>query len=348
MTTISIIFLIILILHFLLGVISLRRYPQQSTTTKLSFSVVVVAHNEEKMLNPLLESLLVLNYPLKQAEIILVDDNSSDHTWDLISSFANQHSHIKAIKSNLKYSDYKGKKAGLQSALDIANNEILVFTDADATVPTNWLESYNKYFTDHTGLVIGYIRGENISYMKRYKRIISSGIFAAFSGIGYPFSCSGGNLAIRKTALTKVGGYSSIKDFPSGDDKQMLNLIKKTGCLVAYNSALKVIERARALTSDQVYQQNIRHYGKFSLSSPIYQIGFILIICYYLSVPVLSIFKPSLLLLFWLSNLSFYLFSCYKHKESFKVEDLFLTVIYPYYMLYFSILGTFSEVKWKK
>ena len=334
-------------LHFLLGVISLRRYPQQSKI-KHSFSVVVVAHNEEKMINPLLESMLVLNYPLDQLEVILVDDNSSDNTWEIISSFANQHHHIKAIKSNNIYSDYKGKKAGLQSALDIAKNEILVFTDADASVPSNWLESYNKYFTERTGLVIGYIRGENITYMKRYKRIISSGIFAAFSGIGYPFSCSGGNLAIRKTALLEVEGYSSIKDFPSGDDKQMLNLIRKTGFKIAYNSDVKVIERERNLSSTQRYHQSIRHYGKFSLSSPFYQLGFLLIVCYYLSLPILSYFKPSLLLLFWLSNLSFFLLSCIKHREKFMIDEIILSLIYPYYMLYFSLLGTFSEVKWKK
>jgi glycosyltransferase involved in cell wall biosynthesis len=308
----------------------------------------VVSHNEENMLNPLLDSLLALDYPQNNLEIILVDDNSTDNTWTIISTFAQEHKYVKAIKSDSQYCDYKGKKAGLQSALDIAQGDILVFTDADASVPANWLKSYNRYFNDNTGLVIGYIRGENIRAMKRYKRIISSGIFASFSGIGYPFSCSGGNLAIRRKALELVGGYTPIKDFPSGDDKQMLNLVKKTHFQIAYNSDVKVIERERKLTKEQAYQQNIRHYGKFSLSSPIYQIGFILIILYYFSVPILSIFRPSLLLLFWLSNLSFYIFSCIKHKESLRIEDIFLTIIYPYYMLYFSLVGTFSEAKWKK
>lgn len=347
MTIIWLIFLIIFFVHFILGLFSFRRYPKPEVNNN-SYSLVVVAHNEETMIQPLLDSLLALDYPHDDLEIILVDDNSNDNTWDIISSFANKHDYIKAIKSNPKYDDYLGKKAGLQSALDIAKNDILLFTDADASVPYNWLNSYNKYFTDKTGMVIGYIRGKNITGMKRYKRIFSSGIFASLSGIGYPFSCSGGNLAIRGDVLKKVKGYSTIKDFPSGDDKQMLNLVKEISFDVAYNSDVKVIERERILTPDQAYHQNIRHYGKASLSSPIYQIGFILIICYYLSVPILTFFKPSLLLLFWLSNLSFYIISSIKHRESFRIEDLVLSVIYPYYMLYFSILGTFSEAKWKK
>jgi len=308
----------------------------------------VVAHNEEMMVKPLLDSLLALDYPRSKLEIILVDDNSNDATWEIISSFARNHEYIKAIKSNHRYNDYLGKKAGLQSALDIATKDILVFTDADALVPKNWIRSHNKFFSPITGMVIGYIRGENIKHLQRYKRIFSSGLFSAFCGIGYPFSCSGGNLAIRRELLKQVGGYSTIKDFPSGDDKQMLNLIRKTKYSIAYNSDVKVIERERNLTSAQRYNQSIRHYGKFSLSSSFYQLGFLLIIVYYSSLPILAVFKPSLLLLFWISNLGFYLLSCIKHHESFKLEDLFLTLFYPYYMLYFSLLGTFSEAKWKK
>lgn len=347
MTIVWIIFLVILIVHVLLGLASFRTYENPFIKDN-TFSVVVVARNEENMIKPLLDSLLALDYPRGKLEIILVDDNSNDTTWEIISSFAKRHYFIKAIKSNRKYNDYLGKKAGLQSALDIAKNEIVVFTDADASVPPDWLSSYNNYFSPLTGLVIGYIRGENLTGMKRYKRIFSSGLFAALSGIEHPFSCSGGNLAVRREVLNMVGGYESIKDFPSGDDKQMLNLVKKTGFFIDYNSSVKVIERERKLTSKQVYQQNIRHYGKASLSSPLYQLAFILLICYYLSIPVLSFFKPSLLLLFWLSNLSFYLFSCLNHREKFTVADIFLSIAYPYYMLYFSIIGTFSEGKWKK
>ncbi|MBI9031838.1 glycosyltransferase [bacterium] len=347
MIIILILYLIILFLHIILGLFILKKYSIQNDKVH-SFSIIVVAHNEEKMIRPLLDSLLALNYPHDKLEIILVDDHSSDNTWSIISTFALQISYATAIKTHPRYHDYRGKKAGLQSALDIAQNEIIAFTDADAAVPSSWLENYNKYFTEDRGLVIGYIRGENITYMRRYKRIISSGIFASFSGIGYPFSCSGANLAIRRRVIEQVGGYEKIKNFPSGDDKQMLNLVRESGYSIAYNSESKVIERARKFTPEQAYQQNLRHYGKISLSSPLYQIGLILIICYYLSVPLLSLFNPSLFLLFWLSNLIFYLFSCWKHRELFKIEDLFLTILYPYFMLYFSIIGSFQEAKWKK
>ncbi len=347
MTLIWIIYLIVLLMHLLLGLFSFRRYSTQRDKLH-SFSIIVVSHNEENMISPLLDSLLAIDYPQNKLEIILVDDYSSDNTWEIINNFASKYQHATSIKSNPTYHDYKGKKAGLQSALDIAQHDIIIYTDSDASVPQNWLKSFNKYFIPQTGLVIGYIRGENISFLKRYKRIISSGIFAAFCGIGYPFSCSGGNLAIRRELLQQINGYTTIKDFPSGDDKQILNLVRNTKYHVAYNSDVKVLERERELTSNQLYNQAIRHYGKFSLSSPIYQLGFLLISCYYLSLPILSYFNPYIFLLFWLSNFSFYSLSCLKHHEILKLEDFFLTVFYPYYMLYFSLIGSFSEVKWKK
>ncbi|MFA7057741.1 MAG: hypothetical protein WC155_09330, partial [Candidatus Cloacimonadales bacterium] len=131
-------------------------------------------------------------------------------------------------------------------------------------------------------------------------------------------------------------------------DKQLLNLINKTSYRIAYNSEIKVIERPRQVELKQAYQQAIRHYGKLSLSSPLFQVGFILIVLYYLSVPVLSFWDIRFLILYLLSNLVFHLLSCIKHQENLKLEDIFINLIYPYYMLYFTLLGTFSEVKWKK
>jgi len=346
MTTLLIIFVVILLLHLIMGLCMFRKYPQDEV--EKTFSLIVISHNEERMLMPLLESLDKLIYNKELYEIILVDDNSTDKTWDIISTYAKSAPNITALKPNPKYHDYLGKKAGLQSALDLAKHEILLFTDADATVPPNWISSLNTYFTPKTGMVIGYIRGAKLRFIKRYKRIVSSGIFAAACGLGFPFSCSGGNLAVRKQALLNVGGYESIKSFPSGDDKQLLNLINKTSYRIAYNSEIKVIERPRQVELKQAYQQARRHYGKLSLSSPLFQVGFILIAFYYLSVPVLSFWDIRFLILYLLSNLFFHLLSCIKHQENLKLEDIFINLIYPYYMLYFTLVGSFSEVKWKK
>jgi cellulose synthase/poly-beta-1,6-N-acetylglucosamine synthase-like glycosyltransferase len=347
MTIIFLIFLIITFVHIILGLALFRQYPTNNDYLH-SFSIVVVAHNEEQMLIPLLESLLAIDYPVEKLEIILVDDLSTDSTFSLIADYASKYPFIKAIITDQKYSDYKGKKAGLQTALDLAQNEIVVFTDADALVPKQWLKSHNSLFTSQTGMVIGYIRGENIKGLKRYKRIFSSGLFASLCSLGSAFSCSGGNLAIRRLALKQVDGYASIKDFPSGDDKQMLNLIKASKYKIAYNSQIKVIERQRNLTSEQAYQQAIRHYGKVAISSKTYQIGFIITSLFYLSIPVIVFFQPSILFLFWLGNIFFYFCASLLHKEKIYLEDIFLSIIYPYYMLYFSCLGTFTEAKWKK
>ncbi|OQY37765.1 MAG: hypothetical protein B6226_04765, partial [Candidatus Cloacimonetes bacterium 4572_65] len=177
----------------------------------------------------------------------------------------------------VKYSDYYGKKAALQTAVDIAKNDIILFTDADAAVPTNWISSYNRFFSEDYGFVIGWIRGENIKNIKKFKRIISSGIFAAMAGLRKPFSCSGGNLAIRRKTLLEIGGYSSIKESLSGDDKQLLGLVAKTEWKVAYNPDSRVIERERDLTPSQDMNQALRHYGKFSMSSTFHKFFSIII-----------------------------------------------------------------------
>lgn len=347
MLIILLIFSLFSLLHLTLGLFQFRKYPTNDTLEH-SFSIIIVAHNEEKMIQPLIESLTLLDYPRELLEIIIVDDNSTDNTWSLINNLKQQIPYMKILKTDPKYKHFRGKKAGLQTAIDIAKNELIAFTDADATLPDNWLKVFNRSFTLSTAMVIGYIRGINIVGFQRYKRIFSSGLFASLSGIGRAFSCSGGNMAVRRKVLLEVGGYTKIKSFPSGDDKQMLNLIRKTDYKIVYSSKNRVVERERELSKSQVYQQALRHYGKFSLSSFSYQIAFIFIAFFYLSLPIISFFQPLSLFLFWLGNFSFYICSCLLHKEKLFFEDILLSLLYPYYMLYFSFLGTFTEAKWKK
>ena len=54
-----------------------------------SVSVIVPAWNEEKTILKTIFSILKLNYPTEKLKIFIVDDGSTDKTWNVVQRFAN-------------------------------------------------------------------------------------------------------------------------------------------------------------------------------------------------------------------------------------------------------------------
>ncbi len=332
----------------ILSIAMLRWHPRQHEKTH-SFSIVVAIRNEVDLIRDFMESLHRIDYPIDKYEIILVDDASIDNTSNVIKDYIEDKPQFKLIVLEEKSTEYLGKKAALKAGVESSNNEILLFTDADTTVPSKWLSSMNSFYTPETGFVIGYVRKRFIPAMARFKRLMSVGNFASTAGLGLPFSCSGGNLSIRKETFDEIGGYETIKHEVAGDDKLLLKLVNKTKWKVAYNSEIKVLENNRQESLSSTINREKRQMGKFRMSSPLYMFLSLLILVFFIWLPINVIVTKSLLPLlpYALGMLSFYVASCFKHHEELKPVDLLFIFILPYYMLFFSIWGALSGFKWK-
>jgi cellulose synthase/poly-beta-1,6-N-acetylglucosamine synthase-like glycosyltransferase len=326
----------------------LRWYPRNYENEQ-TFSVIVAFRNEAGVINNLLLSLEKLDYPEDKFEVLLVDDASSDNSPEIVEEFFKNKPNMHLLRIKEKSTEYLGKKAALKLGAETAKNEIILFTDGDTSVPTQWLRSMNSYFTPETGMVIGYVRGKYLSWLKRFKRIISLGIFAATAGVGSAFSCSGGNLAVRRKAFEEVGGYDSVKSYVSGDDKLLLNLIRKTKWKIAFNSDVKVIEINRGDNLAAYINREKRQMGKFNMTSPLYKIVFMCMFLFFLWLPVYIVVNKSYvpLILYLVSGTVFYIASCIRLKERINPADLLLFFILPYHMFLFSIWGSFTQYSWK-
>ncbi|MDP8231881.1 MAG: glycosyltransferase, partial [Candidatus Zophobacter franzmannii] len=294
-------------------------------------------------------SLSAIDYPTEKYEVLLVDDASIDSTVEKIEAYLPKNRNIQLLKLTEKSTEYLGKKAALKLGSETAKNEILLFTDADIAVPSRWLRSMNNYYTPETGMVIGYVRKKILPWMSRFKRIVSVGTFASTAGLGKPFSCSGGNLSIRKETFEEIGGYESIKHLIAGDDKMLLSLVNKTGWEVAYNADVKVLECSRPDTLTAFINREKRQLGKFKMSSPLYMLFSLMVLAFFIWLPVNLIVTRSIWVLipYSVGMLLFYSASCVRHKEIFNPFDIILFFVLPYYMLFFSVWGTFSSFKWK-
>jgi cellulose synthase/poly-beta-1,6-N-acetylglucosamine synthase-like glycosyltransferase len=170
-------------------------------------SILVPAKNEEKVIGRLLQSLVNIDYPRENLEVIVVEDQSKDRTLEICQQYANQYSWIKVYHRDSSL----GKGDALNYGFSKSNGEIIATFDADDVPEPQAIKKALRYFErPTTGAVHGYHRTLNLretvisrlaSYETFLYRISNMGknalrLFIVFSG---------SNTFFRRTALEKAG-----------------------------------------------------------------------------------------------------------------------------------------------
>jgi len=123
-------------------------------------SILIPAHNEEANIEPKLENMRNVCYPLEKMEIIVVDDASEDNTVSNVERFRFRYSdlNVKLLRQNPR----AGKAAALNKALRSSTKPIVIVSDADTRWPSDILKKAMPYLADaHVGAVTG--RGVNVN-----------------------------------------------------------------------------------------------------------------------------------------------------------------------------------------
>lgn len=93
----------------------------------MSVSVVVPVYNEEDNIEPLVNELRALEDKINDFEVVLVDDGSSDSTWEKIRGHDTESSCIKGVH----YDRNRGQSAAMLVGLKHADGDIIVTMDGD-------------------------------------------------------------------------------------------------------------------------------------------------------------------------------------------------------------------------
>ncbi len=99
-------------------------------------SVIIPVYNGEKMLSACLDSLVALDFSKDAMEIIVVDNNSTDRTKEIINRYP-----VKYV-FELK----RGRGSARNSGIRASSGEFIAFTDSDCVVDKNWLKELIKGF----------------------------------------------------------------------------------------------------------------------------------------------------------------------------------------------------------
>ncbi len=225
-------FYIILIGAFILGFAKLPDFKLSNLSPKIKFSVIVPFRNEVANLPVLLNSFSNLTYPTIFFEIILVNDESSDNFKTTIDAFKKGHPTLNLQVINKVRKSNSPKKDALNTAINLANFDWIITTDADCKVPKTWLTSFNEFIQKNNSLFIAapvLFKKQN-SFLFHFQSLNFTSLIGATIGsfgIKMPFMCNGANLCYNKKAFFKVKGFEGNKKIASGDDVFLLEKMIK-------------------------------------------------------------------------------------------------------------------------
>ncbi|MBC1238442.1 glycosyltransferase [Nostoc linckia z18] len=183
-------------------------YQPIDATTATSFlpmvSVVIPIYNGEADLPDLLNCLLSQTYPKHRVEYLLVDNNSSDGTFNLLkTTAANSPITIRPLSENQIQSSYAARNTGIRGAI----GEIIVFTDADCRPQPQWL---NALILPFVNLEVVIVAGEILALPGKTlleQHADREETLSQKHTLGHAFRPYGqtANLAIRRIAFEKAG-----------------------------------------------------------------------------------------------------------------------------------------------
>ncbi len=125
-----------------------RVIPETTTRDFPTVSFIVAAYNEEDFIEKKILNSLSLDYPASLIEFIFITDGSTDKTNTIIRLFP-------SVKL-LYQAERGGKSAALNRAVNAAQNDILIFSDANTTLNTDVILNIVKHYQDEkTGGVAG-------------------------------------------------------------------------------------------------------------------------------------------------------------------------------------------------
>lgn len=229
----EIIFLIFLSGYFIQSVLFSigvkKSFPKLKEDDLPLVTVIVAARNEEENILTCLKSLDELIYPEGKLEIIIVDDKSTDKTGEIIDNFIADKKKFKKIITKKEIGKLKGKTNALANALEIAEGEIILTTDADCTLHPMWAYTTASYYQPDVAIVNGFTNQKTYNGFSGMQAIDFIYLLIVASGtinLGKPISCIGNNMSYRKKAYLEVGGYESLP-FSVTEDFNLLHAIHK-------------------------------------------------------------------------------------------------------------------------
>ena len=192
-----------------------QRHPYIDTDTAdwPKVTVLVAAHNEEKVIAHILTALMEVHYPEDKLLVVPVNDRSTDGTREIIDRFVE--ANPGRIRPFHRTGGKGGKAAALKDAMELVETEVILIFDADY-IPGSGLikQLVVPFFDPEVGGVMGRVVPLNVgtNLLTRLLDLERAGGYQVDQQARMNLRLvpqHGGTVAgVRRSALREIGGWN--------------------------------------------------------------------------------------------------------------------------------------------
>lgn len=220
----------------------------------MKISVVVCTYNRSKLLSQCLESLANQTFDKNLYEVIVVDNNSTDDTKEIIKIYTEKYLNFKSYIETQQGSSYARNLGAIKSS-----GEFIAFIDDDGKAFPDWIEKMEQFIDAHPGIRVfgGPYIGINSKKIPFWfpQNYGSWGLGSYEKMINFPKEwLSGSNLIIKKNTFLEVGGFDIKKGprgkkFAYGEDTYIIYTLNNKNISIWYAPEVKIYH----LTADKKF-----------------------------------------------------------------------------------------------
>lgn len=311
-------------------------------------SVIVCAHDEEDNLKELVPLLLQQDHP--NFEVIVVEDRSNDDSYEWLLRYQPNDARLKIVKVDTVPGDLNGKKYGLTLGIKAAQNDHILFTDADCRpVSTSWLRQMVSRYQEGTKIVLGYSpyqKGKGIlNGFIRFETLWTGVQYLGFALSGMPYMGVGRNLSYKKDFFLGNKGFLRHMKITGGDDDLFVNQYAKSkNTEVCIGEASCMLSKPKT-TWKEYFVQKKRHYSvgklyQFKHKLVLSGLFFSNVLFWVLLIPSLLLFTENIFLwiLVFLRLISFYSVLGLSAKKLGDTASIWSLLIFDFLLVGFTII----------
>ena len=211
---------------------------------QLDISVIITTYNRCDMLATAIERLLEQESQRVKYELIIVDNNSTDQTRQVVESF------IRQGHTNLRYvfEPRQGVSHGRNAGIANSNAEIIAFTDDDVYVQKNWIAGIKRTLDEHPevdfagGRTLPHWPSEPPTWLTREHwwplALLDPGDKSFYVNTDNPLCLPTANISFRREVFRLVGLFSP--EFSGREDHELLVRLWRAGRQGIYDPELIV------------------------------------------------------------------------------------------------------------
>lgn len=218
-------------------------------------SLVIPAYNEESYIGEcLLHAVREVAASGVDAEIIVVNNASTDRTEGIAFAFPG----VRIIREPAK-----GLTKARQAGFAAAEGNIIAFADADTRMPAGWMSEIARRFEENADRVCvsGPYTFYDLSFLRRHLAWLYWLILVWPTYLFTGFMTVGGNFAVKKSAIEKIGGFDTSIAF-YGEDANIARRLSRIG-RVDFFITLYMPTSARRLKAEGMLRMAFRYARNF-------------------------------------------------------------------------------------